>query len=72
MDNTRQAFAVLDGYVESGRDDQTRKVLGTFLEHLPRGGQRILAREISSAAGNNEVLKKLGHFLSDAILKPGI
>ncbi|KAL7627193.1 hypothetical protein AAE478_003969 [Parahypoxylon ruwenzoriense] len=59
-----------DHYVPNGPEDDTPKVLRTFVMKLPKGGQLALMSEIRLFKDDPAKLRQLRNFLVDAILKP--
>ncbi len=61
-----------DHYVPNSPEDDTLKVLRTFVMKLPKRGQLALMSEIRLFKDNPAKLRQLRNFLVDAILKPSM
>ncbi|KAK4212807.1 hypothetical protein QBC37DRAFT_287317 [Rhypophila decipiens] len=71
LDLKERAILVLNQYKPSTEsDDDTAKVLGTFIDYLPSEGQVVLMQEINDYADDPKRLRQLRNFMVDAILKP--
>lgn len=61
-----------DCYVANSPEDDTYKVLRTFVTKLPKRGQLALMSEIKHLKDNSPKLRQLRNFLVDTILKPSM
>ncbi len=69
---TRVLKVLEERFTARDAEDDTAKVLGTFVMKLPKMGQLILMSEILRFQDDAPTLRYLRNFLVDAILKPSM
>lgn len=66
------ASLTLGNYTKLDDNDDTKEVLGAFLEYLSTAGRTALMEEIEEFSTNPPKLRQLRNFLVEAVLKPSM